>query len=678
MIDWLLPILTFSTIFERFNVFLPKLGFTLKLSLILLPIVGLVLVLKRRLTFNPTFLFPFLLFLILVETLSVVTSFNAIESLHVVIFHLLMIGLFFLIVWNTREGRDLDRLVWAWGLGAAVVSFLGIWQFAQFNWAGHAALPFESWFQSAKTLPPTTFVQTFYGLLPGKVLEFLALTGPVLRPSSTFIDVTTAASFTGIFLVLGLGWFLSFRKTDLRRAAIAVPIIFSSLYFLIASSRSAALGLAVGMGTFSYLMLRNRLDSRELKRWLAVAAVVFLVGVLFFTFKDPERLGSALTRLEYARAAIAMFEHNPVLGVGAGNFEPYYKQVIQPGAPSGYSHSIFLTWIGELGLLGLVANLSIIAVTAFFLWRIIRSIPYYSSSYIRTSALLGAFIALVFANVFHAHYGLDFTWVLLGMCVAGYYLAKQQLAVSKKQLAVLGVRIDNVTMEEALEKVKEFFKNGKKSYVVTPNPEFIVAAQKDAEFKKILNNADLSIPDGVGLIWASRIWGTPLDEQVSGTDLVPALCEEAARRGGQVFLLGAAPGVAEKAAAELTRRYPKLKIAGTFAGDGTSAGDEETVSAINQAVKPSSRQVDLLFVAYGHGKQERWIKRNLAKIPVKIAVGVGGAFDYLAAVVPRAPSWLRRLGLEWLYRLVREPWRIKRQLALAKFTFLVFKESFKF
>ncbi len=678
---WLLALLVFSTIFERFNVFIPALDFSLKLSLIILPITGVVILLRRKLTFNPTFLFPFLALVILAEALSIPFSFNPFQSLQVMVCHLLMVGLFYLIVWSIKEERVLDRLVWAWGIGAAVVALLGIWQFARYFWGLDPTLPFDQWFAAAKTLPVDCNRETIRSVCVQTLHELVGRA--YLRPSSTFIDVSTGASFVGIFLLLGVSWFLSWKAVDRRRLAMAVLLIPSAIYFLMAMSRSAALGLAAGVATFAYLGLRDRINSRKLLRWVGEAvAVVALVGTLFSVL-SVERWGSLVGRLQYFGAAWEMLKHNLLLGVGAGNFEPYFKQVLQPGAPAGYSHSIFLSWLGELGLLGFVANLVLITVVIFFLTRLLRTIRHDSVWNIKIGGILSGFIALVFANIFHAHYGLEFTWVLLGICVAGDYLAKQSVASSREPVVdVLGVRIDNVTMGEALDRVKELFRrqatgDGRQAVIVTPNPEMMVLARKDAEFRGILNGAALAIPDGVGMVWASRIWGTPLKERVSGTDLFVELCAEAARRDGQMFLLEGPEGLhsSEVAATALRKKYPKLHVAGTFMGDGSPAGDTATVNAVNLASEAVKRPIDLLFVAYGHGKQERWIKRNLSSLNVKVAMGVGGAFDFVAGAQKRAPKLVQRLGLEWLYRLLRQPWRIKRQLSLAPFIFAAFKES---
>lgn len=725
-----LPLVVFVAVFERFNIFIPALGFSLKLSLILLPIAALLLLVRRKLVFNPTFLFPSLALVILAEVLSIPFSFDPFQSFQVVVFHLLMIGLFYLIVWSTNV-RGLTPIVWAWGIGAAVVSILGFWQFSRYFWGLDPTLPFDQWFTFAKSLPAGTFVQTFF--------SFFGLNAATLRPSSTFIDASTGASFVGIFLILGLGWFLSWNKDDRRRVLMGVLMVFSSIYFLIALSRSAVLGLVAGLAAFSYLVLRDRINVRKLKI-IIVTVVLAVLGVgIWFSITSPERLGSTVARLKYVQAAVEMLKHNPITGVGAGNFEPYYTQVLHPGAPAGYSHSIFLTWLGELGILGFLANLLLIAAVVLIVRRSLRSLKQTSFWYTRLVALLAAFVTLVFANIFHAHYGLEFTWVLLGLIVAGYYSAKAEyynraergqyyqakLSTINNQLStidILGVKVDNVTMGEAVERVKEIFRqqakeiafaikraqrvskrnvreanvNGRRPFqqamIVTPNPEMIISASKDKEFTQILNNADLAVPDGMGLVWASRIWGTPLQERVAGTDLFVELCAESSRRGGRVFFLEGPEGLhsSAKAARVLKGKYPKLQIAGTFAGDGSPHGDAETVRQINLSTgsrltlsevervnKSTNQPIDLLFVSYGHGKQERWIKRNLPKLDVKVAMGVGGAFDFVAGTQPRAPGLVRRLGFEWLYRLARQPGRIRRQLALLPFIFLTFREAFK-
>lgn len=280
---------------------------------------------------------------------------------------------------------------------------------------------------------------------------------------------------------------------------------------------------------------------------------------------------------------------------------------------------------------------------------------------------------------------------------------------------ILGVRVDNISMNQALSMVKSWLEEKDcKKYIVTPNPEFIMAAQKDLEFKKVLNNADLAIPDGSRLGWAAKMieennffkkillfpfFLFPIKQviqfnTVAGVDLMEGLCKEAADQGFTTGFLGGQNGVAEKAADCLQKKYPKLKI--VFASDGPKVdlNGEANWGPVVRQPHPTSSLVttslrvvdgaprlappliipgcDILFVAFGQVKQEKWIAKNLDKIPVKIAMGVGGAFDYWSGNVKRAPVWMRKMGLEWLFRLILQPWRIKRQLVLINFISAVY------
>ncbi len=229
---------------------------------------------------------------------------------------------------------------------------------------------------------------------------------------------------------------------------------------------------------------------------------------------------------------------------------------------------------------------------------------------------------------------------------------------------ILGIKIDQVNNQEALEKVKNLIDSGKKSYIVTPNPEMIVEAQKDKEFADILNSADLSVADGAGLVKLARLTGKHLPERIPGVDFVQGLAGMAEEFGYSMFLLGGTDESAMKAAANLKKLFPKLKIVGTFSGKA-----EESFELVR------NKKIDILVVAFGHGKQEKWIKRNLPKLNVKLAIGVGGALDYISGSKRRAPILIQKANLEWLYRLAMEPWRIKRQLALPKFVYLMLKDN---
>ena len=201
--------------------------------------------------------------------------------------------------------------------------------------------------------------------------------------------------------------------------------------------------------------------------------------------------------------------------------------------------------------------------------------------------------------------------------------------------------------------------------VATVNPEFVMRARRDREFRDVLRTASLRTPDGVGLMIAARILGRRLPERVAGVELVQALARAAAARGDRLFLLGAAPGVAEEAAARLVASDPGLRVTGTFSGDSGEQGDPESLARIRAAAP------DIILVAYGAPAQELWARRNLDVSGAAVAIGVGGTFDYLAGRVRRAPRLMRRMGLEWLFRLVRQPWRARRMLALPVFLALV-------
>jgi N-acetylglucosaminyldiphosphoundecaprenol N-acetyl-beta-D-mannosaminyltransferase len=230
---------------------------------------------------------------------------------------------------------------------------------------------------------------------------------------------------------------------------------------------------------------------------------------------------------------------------------------------------------------------------------------------------------------------------------------------------ILGVGVDAVTEDEAVRLADDFVRTGGPHQITTVNPEFVMAARKDDRFREIINSSNLATPDGAGLIWAAKLLGQPLRGRVTGVELVQRLCRLARDKSYGVFLLGAEPGVAEAAGAVLESKFPGLKIVGTHAGSAGPEGDDETIALV------AASQPDFLFVAYGAPKQDFWISRNQPRLNVPVAIGVGGTFDFLAGKAKRAPRWMRRFGLEWLFRLITEPWRWRRMLSLPRFVFLV-------
>ena len=263
-----------------------------------------------------------------------------------------------------------------------------------------------------------------------------------------------------------------------------------------------------------------------------------------------------------------------------------------------------------------------------------------------------------------------------------------------QNVEILGVKVSKITYQEALEETAKLLKSsGKKHYIVTPNPEMIVAAQNDSEFKEILNSADLSIADGAGLVKLARLTGKHLPERISGVDFVEGLAGMAEEFGFSMFFLGGGGLIAKFAAEKLKKLFPKLKIVGSYSGNADPKFDKETVSEIKNRTLHNSKQfvyqysrvlrplrglgkIDILVVAYGAPKQEKWIKRNLPKLNARLAIGVGGALDYISGSKRRSPKFIQKANLEWLYRLIVEPWRLKRQLALPYFAALILKDSF--
>lgn len=234
-----------------------------------------------------------------------------------------------------------------------------------------------------------------------------------------------------------------------------------------------------------------------------------------------------------------------------------------------------------------------------------------------------------------------------------------------RSVNILGVRVDDVTLAEALDLAARWLEQDRPRLVVTPNAEFVMRARWDQAFRKVLNSADLAIPDGFGVVWASRVLGNPVREQVPGTDFAEGLVRLAEDRY-RVFFLGAGPGVAEAAARCLAAKYPGLRVAGAYPGSPHPEADAEVLAVLDRA-----RPIDILLVAYGAPKQEFWLARNLGRVGAKLGIGVGGAFDFFSGRVPRAPYWVRRAGFDWAFRLAVQPWRWRRQLALPAFALRV-------
>ena len=227
------------------------------------------------------------------------------------------------------------------------------------------------------------------------------------------------------------------------------------------------------------------------------------------------------------------------------------------------------------------------------------------------------------------------------------------------RMEFMNIHIDNLTMPEALDRVSHLVENTRQSYVITPNVDHIVKLQKDTEFLEIYENASLVLADGQPLIWISKLYKRPIKEKISGSDLFPQVCKLAADKNYKMFFLGAAEGVAEIAAKNLTGKYRGLSVAGTLSPKMGFENDPDEVRAVVEKVRAASP--DILVVALGAPKQEKFLYRNRESLDVPLSILIGAALDFEAGIVKRCPGWMSRCGLEWFYRFCKEPGRMFRR-----------------
>lgn len=243
----------------------------------------------------------------------------------------------------------------------------------------------------------------------------------------------------------------------------------------------------------------------------------------------------------------------------------------------------------------------------------------------------------------------------------------------KDKVNILGVYVDMVSIKQASDRIMQFFNEPGVHKVYTPNSEILMVAYKDAEFAKLLNDAELLTADGIGVVYAAKILGRPISERAAGYDIACNVLDRIKGTSHSVFLFGGKPGVAELAKEKLEEKYPGIRIAGMRNGYFKPEDEPEIVEEINKS------GADLLFVCLGAPKQEQWLARNAKKLSdVRVAMGIGGSLDVFAGTVLRAPDFYCKHGLEWFYRLKKEPWRAKRMLALPKFGLTVLFKGRKF
>ncbi len=234
---------------------------------------------------------------------------------------------------------------------------------------------------------------------------------------------------------------------------------------------------------------------------------------------------------------------------------------------------------------------------------------------------------------------------------------------------ILGIPIDPLTWQGALAKARGFLREEQTHFITTPNPEIIMRARRDEKLRNILLQADLSLPDGIGVVWAGRVLGFPVPHRIPGIEFMDKLLSLADEREGRVFLLGTHRDTVARAAANIGERFKGLEKVGYHHGYFSREEEDGIVEQIN------SYEPDFLFVGLGVPKEQKWVFRNLSRLRSKVVMTIGGSLDVYGEEVSRAPVAVRRLHLEWLYRLISSPARLKRQLALPKFVLLVFKEA---
>ena len=231
---------------------------------------------------------------------------------------------------------------------------------------------------------------------------------------------------------------------------------------------------------------------------------------------------------------------------------------------------------------------------------------------------------------------------------------------------ILGVPFDVISMDEAVKRVIGYLSGSGQHMVCTPNPEIVMEAQEDKELMNILNAADLIVPDGIGIVMASKFCKEKIKERVAGYDLVQNIFEKLKDTEYKVYFFGGAPGVASTAAKKMSKKYPGLSIVGTRNGYFSSKDEKDIIDDIKRS------GADLLLVGLGAPKQEKWIYENMRLTGAKVSIGVGGSFDVMSGKVKRAPVFFQKCGLEWFYRLLCQPTRLKRMLKLPKFVLVVF------
>ncbi len=291
-------------------------------------------------------------------------------------------------------------------------------------------------------------------------------------------------------------------------------------------------------------------------------------------------------------------------------------------------------------------------------------IVYSIGLYLAFSTLILYFFPNIFMALFLMAIGISFYGKLIS--IGGKISSIEKASINSEKLYVLGIPVDKVNLEKAAKKIESFILSQEPHIVITPDSIAILTAKKDKKYREVINHADLVTPDGIGILLASKIYGDPLSERVTGIDLINKLFELGERKGYSFYFLGARKGVAEKAKEKVSKKYPNIKIVGTYHG---YISTEEEEKKIKEEIK--RKRPNILLVGMGVPKQEIWIYENIKDLNTQVAIGVGGSFDVLSGNIPRAPLWMQKSGIEWTYRLLREPKRIIKIMRIPLFLLFV-------
>jgi len=518
-----------------------------------------------------------------------------------------------------------------------------------------------------------------------------------------------------LFLLLVLGvfllWAVLLGLTDRLRLprglrALALALLLAALALLSVpppvaglklpfTARAVDLGAAGWVVSWAWLALFGSMFARAGTILGVVPALTVLSGLTFAAIAalrpDLVSPSSMLVALSLAAA-----------GLGAGFLE---GRIRHPAASSGaYAVGVAVAWTAALcmvkntALLALLLPLLVVGAPLFaavapvaarrrthaerpqHLHEVLMR-QGYSEKQVALIAAAGAaylcLLAVLLVAIVEWHWLVKLVlvglWVAVGT-VLGFLVVRLMPHAAARadagpvEVRLFGLRLHGLTMDQAMQRARGFLRSGRPHYIVTCDATGLVRAQDDETFREIVNGADLVTADGAGVVLASKILGLPVMVRVAGCDMVEGLCRAAADEGGTVFFLGAEPGVAEQAAARLAEHIPGLKVAGCR--DGYFKPEEEPAIVQHLAeLRPS-----VLFVALGQPRQEQFIARHLHTIGAGVAIGIGGSLDVLSGRKRRAPVWMQRTGLEWLYRVACEPSRLPRLKALPRLVFMAFGE----